>query len=45
MPGAFAHITLINLAREPARLEAGPGMPDPAGFTIDPKQLCSTVAK
>jgi hypothetical protein len=28
MPGAYAHITLINLAREPARLNAGPGLPD-----------------
>lgn len=27
MPGAFAHITLVNIAKEPARLEAGPGMP------------------
>lgn len=27
MAGAFAHITLVNFAKEPARLEAGPGMP------------------
>lgn len=27
MPGAFAHIALVNIAKEPARLEAGPGMP------------------
>lgn len=27
MAGAYAHITLVNIAREPARLEAGPGMP------------------
>ncbi len=27
MAGAFAHITLVNIAREPARIEAGPGMP------------------
>ncbi len=27
MAGAFAHITLVNIAKEPARLEAGPGMP------------------
>lgn len=26
MPGAYAHITLVNLAKEPHRLEAGPGM-------------------
>lgn len=30
MPGAYAHITLVNIAKEPARLEAGPGMPDDA---------------
>lgn len=34
MPGAYAHITLVNLAREPARLEAGPGMPGPAGLAL-----------
>lgn len=28
MAGAFAHITLVNIAKETARLEAGPGMPD-----------------
>ncbi len=27
MAGTFAHITLVNIAKEPARLEAGPGMP------------------
>lgn len=26
MPGAYAHITLVNLAKEPGRLEAGPSM-------------------
>lgn len=26
MPGAYAHITLVNLAKEPSRLEDGPGM-------------------
>jgi len=26
MPGAYAHITLVNFAKEPHRLEAGPGM-------------------
>lgn len=26
MPGAFAHITLVNIAKETRRLEAGPGM-------------------
>jgi hypothetical protein len=31
MPGAYAHITLVNLAKEPHRLEAGPGM---AGVAI-----------
>lgn len=31
MPGAYAHITLVNLAKEPNRLEAGPGM---AGVAI-----------
>jgi hypothetical protein len=30
MPGAYAHITLVNIAREPDRLEAGPGMPGEA---------------
>jgi len=34
MPGAYAHITLINLAREPARLNAGPGLPSPAGLAL-----------
>lgn len=34
MPGAFAHITLVNIAREPARLGAGPGMPKPAGLAL-----------
>ena len=34
MPGAYAHITLINLAREPARLNAGPGLPNPAGLAL-----------
>jgi hypothetical protein len=34
VPGAFAHITLINLAREPARLEGGPGMPNPAALAL-----------
>jgi len=30
MPGAYAHITLVNLAKEPARLEKVPGFPEPA---------------
>ncbi len=30
MPGAYAHLTLVNLLREPARLEAIPGFPDEA---------------
>ena len=34
MPGAYAHITLVNLAREPARLESGPGMPNPASLAL-----------
>lgn len=34
MPGAYAHITLVNLAREPARLEAGPGMPAAAALAL-----------
>lgn len=34
MPGAYAHITLVNLAREPARLEAGPGMPGAASLAL-----------
>ena len=34
MPGAYAHITLVNLAREPARLAAGPGLPNPAGLAL-----------
>lgn len=34
MPGAYAHITLINLAREPARLESGAGMLNPAALAL-----------
>lgn len=34
MPGAYAHITLVNLAREPARLEAGPGIPGAAALAL-----------
>jgi len=34
VPGAYAHITLINLAREPQRLAAGPGLPDPAALAL-----------
>lgn len=34
VPGSYAHITLVNLAREPARLDAGPGMPKPAGLAL-----------
>lgn len=34
MPGAYAHITLINLAREPARLEAGSSMLRPAALAL-----------
>ncbi len=34
MPGSYAHITLVNLAREPARLDVGPGMPDPAALAL-----------
>lgn len=34
MPGAYAHITLINLAREPHRLEAGDGIAKPAGLAL-----------
>jgi hypothetical protein len=34
MPGAFSHITLVNLAREPARIDAGPGMPKPAALAL-----------
>lgn len=30
MPGSYAHMTLVNLLREPARLEALPGFPDQA---------------
>ncbi len=30
MAGAYAHIALVNIAREPARLESGPGMPESA---------------
>jgi hypothetical protein len=30
MPGAYAHLTVVNLLREPARLEAIPGFPDEA---------------
>lgn len=30
MPGAYAHLTLVNLLREPVRLEAIPGFPDEA---------------
>ena len=34
MPGAYAHITLINLAREPGRLEAGTGIAKPAALAL-----------
>jgi hypothetical protein len=34
VPGAYAHITLINLAREPARLETGSGMLKPAALAL-----------
>lgn len=34
MPGAYAHLTLVNLAREPARLEAGPGIPGAAALAL-----------
>ena len=27
MPGAYAHITLVNVLKEPRRLEAIPGFP------------------
>lgn len=30
MPGAYAHMTLVNLLREPSRLEAIPGFPNEA---------------
>lgn len=28
MPGAYAHMTLVNILRKPARLETIPGLPD-----------------
>ena len=34
MPGAYAHITLVNIAKEPARLESGPGIPGAAGLAL-----------
>ena len=34
MPGAYTHITVVNLAREPARLGAGPGIPREAGLAL-----------
>jgi len=34
VPGSYAHITLVNLAREPARLDAGPGLPNPAALAL-----------
>jgi hypothetical protein len=34
MAGAYAHLTLVNLAREPARIEAGPGMPSAAALAL-----------
>lgn len=34
MDGAYAHITLVNLAKEPARLDAGPGIPKAAGLAL-----------
>ena len=34
MPGAYAHITLVNLAREPANLDSGPGMPNAAALAL-----------
>jgi hypothetical protein len=34
VPGAYAHITLINLAREPARLESGSGIHNLAALAL-----------
>jgi hypothetical protein len=30
MPGAYAHMTLVNILRDPIRLEATPGFTDEA---------------
>lgn len=34
MPGAYAHITLVNFAKDPARLESGPGVPGTAALAL-----------
>lgn len=34
MPGAYTHLTVANLAREPARLESGPGISGAAGLAL-----------
>jgi hypothetical protein len=34
MPGAYAHITLVNILKEPGRLEAIPGFPEDAMTSV-----------
>lgn len=34
MPGAYTHITLVNVAREPAKIAAGPGLPDEVALAL-----------
>jgi hypothetical protein len=34
VPGSYAHITLVNVAREPDRIESGPGLPNPAALAL-----------
>lgn len=43
MPGSYAHITLVNVAREPARLDAGPGMPKPAALALSRWLKCAEL--
>jgi hypothetical protein len=40
MPGAYAHITLINVAKEPARLNSGPRLPNAAGLALGRWSKC-----
>lgn len=45
MPGAYAHITLVNLLKEPARLEAIPGFPsDAISAVLDYFKFCELGA-
>lgn len=45
MPGAYAHITLVNVLRQPSRLEAVPGFPEAAiSAVLDYFKFCELGA-